>query len=73
MNIEDLAARAGFVGPDFSTTVAAICHRTALKNFANLLIGEFAYTARQCYTVGAISAHDVATHVEEHFKKLSKL
>lgn len=37
------------------------------EKFAELLIHECAYTARQCYTVRAADAEDVARHIEETF------
>jgi hypothetical protein len=32
--------------------------------FAQLLVAECAYTARQCYTVRGVDAEDVALHIE---------
>jgi hypothetical protein len=38
------------------------------KKFAELIVRECAYIARQCYTVRAVEAEDVAKHIEETFR-----
>jgi hypothetical protein len=38
--------------------------------FAELIVRECAYIARQCYTVRAVEAEDVAKHIEETFWSL---
>jgi len=35
-----------------------------MGKFAELLVQECAYTARQCYTVRGVDAEDVAQHIE---------
>lgn len=67
----ELAARAGFVGSNLSNTVIGTDQETALKNFHNLVVEECAYIARQCYTVRAIDAEEVAQHIEQNASILS--
>jgi hypothetical protein len=40
----------------------------AAEKFAELIVRECAYIARQCYTVRAVEAEDVAKHIEETFR-----
>ena len=42
--------------------------KEGIEKFAELLVAECAYIARQCYTVRAVDAEDVAQHIEETFK-----
>lgn len=37
------------------------------EKFAELIAAECAYLARQCYTVSAAQADNVAQHIEENF------
>lgn len=43
-------------------------HNIDLEKFAELIIQECAYIARQCYTVRAVDAEYVAKHIEETFR-----
>jgi len=47
--------------PDHESVVKA-------KKFAELIVQECAYIARQCYTVRAVEAEDVAKHIETTFR-----
>lgn len=38
------------------------------EKFAQLIVQECAYVARQCYAVRAVDAEDVAKHIEETFR-----
>jgi hypothetical protein len=61
----DLANRANRdIGYKFKLEDAKQLHEL-MENFFHLVVDECAYTARQCYTVRAVDAEDVATHIKE--------
>jgi len=52
-------------------TLSEECSNPALvdiEKFAELIVQECAYIARQCYTVRAVEAEDVAKHIETTFR-----
>jgi hypothetical protein len=59
--IRELARQSGLIQYDSDSKTQDA------ERFAELLIHECAYTARQCYTVRAVDAEDVARHIEETF------
>lgn len=63
----NLIKRSGFVEntPDI---VLVDIYKKELEKFAQLIIEECAYAARQCKSVRAVDAEDVAQHIEEWWK-----
>jgi hypothetical protein len=63
--IKELLNQAGIYQPD---RFDAIDGSNQMEKFAELIVRECAYIARQCYTVRAVEAEDVAKHIEETFR-----
>jgi hypothetical protein len=56
------------VGLDFENFQRVTVTKGDMEKFAELIVRECVYIARQCYTVRAVEAEDVAKHIEETFR-----
>ena len=64
--VKELVKQAGI---DFGNFESVTVDLDQIEEFAKLIVSECAYRARQCYTVRAVDAEDVAQHIEESFGK----